>query len=80
MVAVTVSRLPQNPLITPRDVRASQPDWEVVCAFNAGVARLGDEVVLLLRVAERPRDVPNGLLDLDPVLLELDPAGCKFGG
>jgi predicted GH43/DUF377 family glycosyl hydrolase len=48
-------RLPENPLITPADVRPSRPDFEVIGTFNAGVARLGDEVVLLLRVAERPR-------------------------
>ena len=44
-----------NPIITPAMVPPSRPDFEVVCAFNAGVARLGNEVILLLRVAERPR-------------------------
>jgi predicted GH43/DUF377 family glycosyl hydrolase len=49
-----IFRSPDNPIITPQDVKPSRPDFEVVGAFNAGVARLGDEVVLLLRVAERP--------------------------
>jgi beta-1,2-mannobiose phosphorylase / 1,2-beta-oligomannan phosphorylase len=51
-----VIRSPLNPIILPRDVLPSQPDFEVLSVFNAGVARLADEVVLLLRVAERPRD------------------------
>ena len=49
-------RLPQNPLITARDVRPSQPSLEVVSVFNAAAARVGKEIILLLRVAERPRD------------------------
>jgi len=72
-------RLPQNPLITARDVKPSLPTLEVVSVFNAAAARVGDEIILLLRVAERPRsDIepsPDSLtLDLDaphPVLLPL---------
>jgi beta-1,2-mannobiose phosphorylase / 1,2-beta-oligomannan phosphorylase len=48
-----VDRYPENPLVTPEMVPPSRPDFEVVCAFNAGVARYKDEVILLLRVAER---------------------------
>jgi predicted GH43/DUF377 family glycosyl hydrolase len=51
---VSVFRSPNNPIIRPEDVKPSRDDFEVVGAFNAGVARLGDEVILLLRVAERP--------------------------
>ncbi|MDI6827635.1 MAG: glycoside hydrolase family 130 protein [Armatimonadota bacterium] len=49
-----IERYVENPLITPKDVPPSRPDFEVTCAFNAGVAQYGDEVILLLRVAERP--------------------------
>ena len=49
-----VSRWPDNPIIEPKDVKPSRGDYEVAGVFNAGVTRLGDEVVLLLRVAERP--------------------------
>lgn len=52
---IGVRRSPLNPLVTPADVKPSFPDWEVLGAFNAGVAEYGDEIVLLLRVAERPR-------------------------
>ncbi len=54
-------RLPQNPLITARDVKPSLPTLEVVSVFNAAAARVGNEIVLLLRVAERPRtDIAPG--------------------
>lgn len=51
---MTITRYKNNPIIKPEDVKPSRPDFEVICAFNAGVARLGREVILLLRVAERP--------------------------
>jgi len=48
-----VARYPENPVVTPAMVPPSRPDFEVTCAFNAGVAKYGDEIILLLRVAER---------------------------
>ncbi|MCK5172278.1 MAG: glycoside hydrolase family 130 protein [Planctomycetes bacterium] len=53
-----VERFPQNPLITPADVPPSRPDYEVVGAFNAGATIYNGQVILLLRVAERPVDKP----------------------
>jgi len=50
-----VERYPENPLITPADVPPSRPDFEVICAFNAGVAKYEDETILLMRVAERAK-------------------------
>ena len=61
-------RLPENPLITARDVPVSQPALEVVSVFNAACARLDGETVLLMRVAERPRsdvELPPDALTLD---------------
>ncbi len=61
-------RLAQNPLVTPKDVRPSLPELEVVSVFNAAAAKVGDEVILLLRVAERPRsniDPPRNARTLD---------------
>ena len=49
-----VTRSPQNPIITPEDVKPSGDDFEVIGVFNAGVARFDNDVILLLRVAERP--------------------------
>jgi len=51
---VSVFRCPDNPIIVPRDVKPSRPSYEVIGVFNTGVARYKDEVILLLRVAERP--------------------------
>ncbi|MCL5280056.1 MAG: glycoside hydrolase family 130 protein [Planctomycetes bacterium] len=45
----------ENPIIRPENVRPSREDFEVIGVFNAGVARYEDEVILLLRVAERPK-------------------------
>jgi beta-1,2-mannobiose phosphorylase / 1,2-beta-oligomannan phosphorylase len=50
-------RFAKNPILTPRMVTPSRPDFEVVGVFNPGVVRIGDETVLLLRVAEAPRGV-----------------------
>ncbi|MGZ4206731.1 MAG: glycoside hydrolase family 130 protein [Actinomycetota bacterium] len=66
------ARLAANPLITPEDVAPSQPGMEVISTINAGIARVGQEIVALLRVAERPRltgEFPEGAM-----LLELDGA------
>jgi predicted GH43/DUF377 family glycosyl hydrolase len=51
---VKVFRSPYNPIIKPNDVKPSREDFEVVGVFNAGVAHFEDEVILLVRVAERP--------------------------
>jgi len=47
-------RCPHNPVIKPSDIEPSQKDFTVIGVFNAGVARLRDEVILLVRVAEKP--------------------------
>ncbi len=51
---MSILRSPFNPVIGPKGVKPSRDDFEVIGVFNAGVARFEDEVVLLLRVAERP--------------------------
>lgn len=50
-----------NPIIRPQDVAPSRPDFEVIGALNAGVARLGEETILLLRVVERPVNTDPGV-------------------
>ncbi|WP_054025984.1 glycoside hydrolase family 130 protein [Bacillus sp. FJAT-28004] len=49
-----VYRYEENPLITPADVVPHHEQFEVIGAFNAGIAVYGDEIIMLLRVAERP--------------------------
>jgi predicted GH43/DUF377 family glycosyl hydrolase len=50
-----VARFPENPLITPEQVTPTLPGWEVVSTINAGAIMYEGEVLLLVRVAERPR-------------------------
>ncbi len=60
---MAVFRAPENPIIAPEDVSPSADGYEVIGVFNAGVARYADEVVLLVRVAERPiSNDPNVVL------------------
>ncbi|MBA4066428.1 MAG: glycosylase [Isosphaera sp.] len=61
---MTVRRLFTQRLIGPEDVPPTRPDFEVVGAFNPGAARVGGEVVLLVRVAERPRERRAGFTAL----------------
>ena len=49
-----VFRSPHNPIIEPKDIKPSKSDYEVIGVFNVGVTRLEDQVILLLRIAERP--------------------------
>jgi predicted GH43/DUF377 family glycosyl hydrolase len=51
---MNIFRSSQNPIIGPEDVKPSGDDFEVIGVFNAGVTRLEDQIILLLRVAERP--------------------------
>jgi predicted GH43/DUF377 family glycosyl hydrolase len=51
---MNVFRSPQNPVIGPEHVKPSGDSFEVIGVFNAGVTRFEDEIILLLRVAERP--------------------------
>lgn len=49
-----LTRHPANPLIRPQDVQPSRADFEVIGTFNAGAALYQGDVILLLRVAEKP--------------------------
>jgi predicted GH43/DUF377 family glycosyl hydrolase len=51
---LSVIRSPLNPIIQPKDIPPYIKDYEVIGVFNAGVMRFGEEILLLLRVAERP--------------------------
>lgn len=60
MIEMNIYRYEENPLITPEDVKPSKENFEVIGAFNAGVTTFEDEVIMVLRVAERPiSDDPN---------------------
>ena len=48
-------RFENNPILSPRDVKPSRPDWEITCLLNPGAFSYNGRIGLLLRVAERPR-------------------------
>src|SRR5215468_5801938 len=51
-------------LLRPGDLEPSQPDVEVIGAFNPGVIETEDGVVLLVRVAEQARERREGFTAL----------------
>jgi len=59
-----IRRLFNACLLRPGDVQPSHSDLEVVGTFNPGAVVVGDEVVLLVRVAERPRERRAGFTAL----------------
>jgi predicted GH43/DUF377 family glycosyl hydrolase len=61
-----LERLYDACMLKPADVAPSRDDFEVVGVFNPGVVATGngDEVVLLTRVAERPRETRPGYFPL----------------
>lgn len=63
---INAYRYEQNPLVTPADVKPFHEGYEVIGAFNAGIAKYKDEVLMLLRVAERPVSPEPGIV-LAPV-------------
>ncbi|UCD28428.1 MAG: glycosidase, partial [Planctomycetota bacterium] len=69
---MSIIRFDENPLIVPGDVKPSRSDFEVVCAFNAGCIRFNDEILLLMRVAERPPIGPDYVIA--PILHPEDPS------
>lgn len=51
-------------LLRPEDLPPSRDDLEVIGTFNPGAVQAKDQVVLLMRVAERPRERRDGLTAL----------------
>ncbi len=59
-----IARRWNSALLRPTDLAPSRSDFEVVGVFNPGAAVVAGEVVLLVRVAERPRDRRPGFTPL----------------
>ena len=59
-----IRRLFNACLLRPDDLEPSHEDLEVVGTFNPGAVAVSDEVVLLARVAERPRERRPGFTPL----------------
>jgi len=52
-------RFRENPLLKPADIRPSVDGMEVTCLLNPGAFRFDGRTWLLMRVAERPMQVPG---------------------
>jgi predicted GH43/DUF377 family glycosyl hydrolase len=61
---MSLRRLATRLLLRPGDLPPSRDDFEVVGAFNPGAVQAPDEVILLVRVAERPRERRPGFTPL----------------
>jgi beta-1,2-mannobiose phosphorylase / 1,2-beta-oligomannan phosphorylase len=59
-----LKRLFSHCLIRPDDLQPSRDDLQVIGTFNPGAVALGEEVVLLVRVAEQPREQCPGWISL----------------
>lgn len=63
---VNLKRYENNPIITVDDVTPSREGWNVHYVMNAGCHRVGEDVLLLLRVAEVPDPDPDPNIFLAP--------------
>lgn len=55
-----IVRAPNNPILMPSQIEPLWPQHEIIGVFNAAVNRVGADIFLLLRVAERPlQDDPH---------------------
>lgn len=71
---MTIKRFKENPIITPADLAPYHDGFEVIGAFNAGVAKYKGETLLLMRVAERPISDDSNIVKVpivDPETKEL---------
>jgi beta-1,2-mannobiose phosphorylase / 1,2-beta-oligomannan phosphorylase len=69
-------RFKENPLLSPKDVKPSRPDWTLECLLNPGVFRYGNRTGLLIRVAERPPQELGWVTT--PVLDPASPDGIRI--
>jgi predicted GH43/DUF377 family glycosyl hydrolase len=50
-------RFTQNPLLLPADLKPGIEGMEIVCLLNPGVFQFDGKIWLLIRVAERPKQI-----------------------
>lgn len=57
-----LERIDSKILVTPEDIIPSTPGYKVIGAFNPAAVRFGDEVCLLVRIAEAPEKIKEGYI------------------
>ncbi len=70
------TRFETNPILRPAAVKPSREGLEVVCLLNPGTFRHGGKTWLLLRVAERPRQVDGRIST--PIIDPYGPGGITI--
>jgi beta-1,2-mannobiose phosphorylase / 1,2-beta-oligomannan phosphorylase len=89
-------RFKENPVLKPKDLRASSNAMKIECLLNPGVFKFNNKIGLLLRVAERPEQIEgqitfpiyneNGEIEIvrfdknDPHLDFTDPRVIRYKG
>lgn len=89
-------RFKTNPILSPKDFKAGIEGMEIVCLLNPGVFKYNNKIWLLLRVAERPKQMEdkisfpvlnsNDLIEIvsfdanDPRLNASDPRVIAYDG
>jgi predicted GH43/DUF377 family glycosyl hydrolase len=59
-----IRRISESLLLRPQDLTPLRDDFTVIGIFNPGAVKVKDEIVLLARVAEKPRDRRTGFIGL----------------
>lgn len=54
-------RFTENPLLSPSDLTPSREGLEITCLLNPGVFQFQNKIWLLIRVAERPKQIENSI-------------------
>ena len=57
-----IRRIENKEILKIKDFEPSDPRFEVIGAFNPGAVRFGDEIILLVRIAEAPIETREGFL------------------
>lgn len=72
-----IKRISESLLLRPQDLKPLRDDFTVIGVFNPGAVKVNGQIVLLARVAEKPRDHRPGLVGLLGV--EGKRVGLTFG-
>jgi predicted GH43/DUF377 family glycosyl hydrolase len=59
-----IQRISERLLLRPQDLKPLRDDFKIIGVFNPGAVKVNDEIILLARVAENPRDQRTGFLGL----------------
>ncbi len=59
-----IRRISEHLLLRPEDVKPLRDDFTVIGVFNPGAVRIGGDIVLLARVAEKPLECRPGFVGL----------------